>query len=429
MTPRLQWLLILLSGLLSLGARAQPEKQELLVSLLVASGEQRAIFHQLANQFERQQPGVQVRWIAREDARYKELFIPWLKDPDGPDVVYWQAGTRLRQIAQTGYLAPIDDIWEAEGFDSLYPASTREKVSYQGRTYALPYSYYQWGFYYRKSIFEQLGLQVPTTWKELLGFCANARQKNIAPVVLGSRYHWPVAAWFDYLNLRLNGLAFHREVVAAEVAFTDPRIRRVFEHWKTLLDADCFIPYHIHTKMTWRETLPYLYRGMAATTLSGNFIAPQLSSTLLPDFGFFPFPRIDNAIGHYEEAPTDVFALPSRSANNAAAKAFIAFMGQAEQQSLLNNGIGNISTNPHAKVADRYFLAEGKQLLQDADGLSDYFDRDATKELAEPALAEFRRFMSHRDIDQTLQHLENVRQELTATERRNSPVLSGGGQE
>lgn len=414
-----RWCLVVATCLLGLDAVAQTaptQRQELFVSLLVASADQREIFEELGYRFEAQQPDVKVRWIARGDADYKKMLIPWLQNQTGPDVLYWQAGTRLRQIAEAGYLAPMDELWAAEGFNEVYPASTREKVTHNDRIYALPFSYYQWGFYYRESVFQKLGLKVPTTWEGLLRFCSDARKHDVVPIVIGSQNTWPVAAWFDYLNLRLNGLAFHYRVVSGRVPFDHPQVRRVFEHWKALLDADCFMAYDQQRDLDWQQTLPFLYRELAATTLTGNFVAPQLAPALKDDFRFFPFPQIDPTIGQFEEAPTDVFMLPLRSADNAVAKAFIAFMGRAEQQSLLSSGIGNIPTHPDADISDDYFIREGARLLQEADGLSEYFDRDARKELAGPALTEFRRFMSHRDIDRTMRHLENVRQRHFAPE-------------
>lgn len=385
---------------------------DLSVSLMVASSEQRAAFQELSRRFEAENPGTRVHWIARDDAGYKAMLTHWLTDPKGPDVVYWHAGTRLRQIAEAGLLAPLDDLWEEQGFNSAYTEAVRSKVSYRGSVYGMPYSYYQWGFYYRQSVFEELGLSVPETWNDLLEFCGEARARNIPPIVIGTKHDWMAAAWFDYINLRLNGLDFHLEVVAGNAPFTSPGIRKVFEHWKALLDADCFLPTDVHSTLDWKDTLPFLYRRMAAITLMGNFLVPQLTESMHDDFRFFPFPAIDPDVGHYEEAPTDLFALPLRSADNPTARAFITFMGQAEQQSFLNNRTGKISTHPEAEMADDYFIRTGARLLREADGLTEFFDRDAPRELSAPAMAEFNQFMGHRDIDRSIRILEAVRRAL-----------------
>ena len=61
---------------------------------------------------------------------------------------------------------------------------------------------YQWGVYYRKDIFEELGLEVPATWDDLLQVSAALKENDIAPFTIGTKYLWTAAGWFDYLNLR-----------------------------------------------------------------------------------------------------------------------------------------------------------------------------------------------------------------------------------
>ena len=47
-------------------------------------------------------------------------------------------------------------------------ASTMPSVTFDGKQYALPYSYYQWGVYYRKDIFAKYGLGIPKSWGDFL---------------------------------------------------------------------------------------------------------------------------------------------------------------------------------------------------------------------------------------------------------------------
>ena len=58
---------------------------------------------------------------------------------------------------------------------------------------------------------------------------------------LGSEAPWTLAAWFDYLNLRLNGIEFHQRLLRGEERFIDERVRRVFAYWKLLLEKKTFM--------------------------------------------------------------------------------------------------------------------------------------------------------------------------------------------
>jgi len=98
-----------------------------------------------------------------------------------------------------------------------------------GKQYFLPTSYYWWAVYYRPSLFEQAGItKVPETWKSVLGACDTLNAAGITPITIGTRYPWTAAAWFDYLNMRINGPQFHIDLMLLKESYTDERVKAVF---------------------------------------------------------------------------------------------------------------------------------------------------------------------------------------------------------
>ena len=59
-------------------------------------------------------------------------------------------------------------------------------------------------------------------------------------------------------------------LMQGSVAYTDPRVRAVFDRWRTLLDHDCFS--HGHASSSWQQSQALLYQGKAAMMLIGNYI-------------------------------------------------------------------------------------------------------------------------------------------------------------
>ena len=45
------------------------------------------------------------------------------------------------------------------------------KLTIDGKQYGVPYTYYQWGVYYRKDIYDELGLSEPSNFEELKANC------------------------------------------------------------------------------------------------------------------------------------------------------------------------------------------------------------------------------------------------------------------
>ena len=83
-------------------------------------------------------------------------------------------------------------------------------VSVDGRQYGVPYQHYQVGLYLRSDVLREAGIaEPPRSWDGLLAACERLKTRHVEPIAIGTRDLWPAAAWFDYLDLRENGLAFH----------------------------------------------------------------------------------------------------------------------------------------------------------------------------------------------------------------------------
>lgn len=204
---------------------------------MVSSGNQRNILVTQIIEFQKEHPEIEVTHSEMEQESYKAAIEGWLHSKNfHSDVLFWFAGANLKRFVSKGWVEPIDDLWKKQNWDNEFSKASKTAVTIQDQIYSLPMSYYQWGFYYRKSIFRQHNLRPPQTWKEFLQVGESLKENNIVPITLGSKDRWTAAGWFDYLNLRVNGFAFHQSLMEGKVSYTDPRIKEVFRYWKELLD-------------------------------------------------------------------------------------------------------------------------------------------------------------------------------------------------
>lgn len=384
--------------------------QTVSVGILNNSGAQRTFYTNFAKQFERDNPGIKVKLEFKSDAEFKEALTQWFENGDGPDVLNWQGGERLFQYVKQGKVAPITELWTQHSMSQQFTAGARGAVTLNNNVYAVPISYYQWGFYYRQSVFDKLHLAVPATWDEFLHLCDTLADHGIVPITVGAKYKWPTAAWFDYLNLRINGLTFHQDLLKGNVSFLDERVASVLEKWKYLLDKGYFVQQY--DRWAWGEAMPFLYHKMAGMTLIGNFFISSMPVSIKDDFRFFPFPQIDEQVEFFEEAPLDVFMLPSYAEDNSAAKRFLHAVAQKEFQHAFNEKMGMIAPNNQVPLVDDYFIEQGQKLLTRAAGVSQFFDRDTSAEMSSAAMEIFTQFMEHKDVRRAQVDLEEARQRL-----------------
>lgn len=384
---RLQQAVFILAMLWPLTWTQLAQATELRVGVMLAP-KQRSPFEATFSRFT-QETGIKVRSINLPNAEYKSAMPGWLLDgKDSPDVLFWNASQRLVFYAEKNALTPITDVWNQENLDPNF-SHVKSAVSWKNAVYGLPISYYHWGLYYRKSLLDLYG-GPPPTWEAFIALCHKLHDAGITPIGLGAKNHWPAAAWFDYLDLRINGLPFHQQLLTGKVSFHDPRVQKVLMEWKRLVDAQFFNT--DSALLDWHEILPFFYRKQIAFVLIGNFVSTALPPEMVADIGFMPFPSLSNGIAPYEEAPLDVLIVPKKAKNQKDAQTFIRFMARADIQSQLNEGLGFLPPNKSATVGQAPFIAAGSALLKQAKGVSQYFDRDtlpAFEAKAVPLLAAF----------------------------------------
>ena len=335
---------------------------------------------------------------------------------DAPDVATWYAANRMRPYVSAGLFEDVSDLWqEPEIAENL--ASTKGAMTIDGKQWGVPYTYYQWGVYYREDIFNELGLAEPATWEEEKANCAKIVASGRACYTIGTKYLWTAGGWFDYLNLRTNGYDFHMALTQGEVEWTDDRVRAVFAKWRELIDMGAFIANH--QTYSWQEALPFIVNGEAAAYLMGNFsVAPMREAGLTDDkLDFYQFVEITPGVAKAEDAPTDTFHIPANAKNKEAAREFLRYVVSAENQTIINNGqnLGQLPVNAKSTIDDDEFLRQGFEMLSrnSPGGVAQFFDRDAPAEMAKVAMEGFQEFMVFPDnLDDILERLEFARQDI-----------------
>ena len=375
----------------------------------------RATMEAMIARFGALHPDLEIETTIIDREAYKTQIRNFLT-ADAPDVATWYAANRMRPYVSAGLFEDVSDLWrEPEIAENL--ASTKGAMTLDGKQWGVPYSYYQWGVYYREDIFKELGLEEPATWEEEKANCAKIVASGRACYTIGTKFLWTAGGWFDYLNLRTNGYDFHMSLTQGEVPWTDERVRAVFANWRELIDMGAFIANH--QTYSWQEALPFIVSGDATAYLMGNFsVAPMREAGLTDDkLDFYQFVEITPGIAKAEDAPTDTFHIPANATNKEAAREFLRYVVSAENQTIINNGqnLGQLPINAKSAIDDDEFLRQGFEMLSrnSPGGVAQFFDRDAPAEMAAAAMEGFQEFMVFPDnLDDILERLESARQDI-----------------
>jgi len=321
---------------------------------------------------------------------YQEQINNYLQGrPD--DVWMWFAGYRMQFFAQRGLAGPVTDVWQKVG-GNFTEALKQASTGLDGQQYFIPFYYYPWAVFYRKSVFEEKGYQPATTLDELVALAKQMQGDKLTPIAFADKDGWPAMGTFDYLNMRINGYDFHISLMGGNESWTDPKVAKVFDTWRELL------PYHQQGSLgrTWQEAGQALQQKKAGMYLLGMFVGQQFPEADRDDLDFFAFPEIDPAIGTDSvEAPIDGFMLAKSPREEANAKQLLEYLAGTEAVSTyLKSDPNNIAANTKADTSSYNALQKkAVELIGSAAHISQFLDRDTRPDFAStvmiPSLQEF----------------------------------------
>ncbi len=320
------------------------------------------------------------------------------------DVFTWFAGYRMRFFAGQGLAGDVTDVWDGlTGFtDGFKNASTGD----DGKQYFVPFSYYPWAVFYRKSVFAENGWTPPTTLDELKTLGADMQGKGLTPFAFADKDGWPAMGTFDVLNMRVNGYDFHIDLMAGEKAWNSPEVKEVFQLWADLL------PLHQADSLgrTWQEAAQSLQQKKSGMYLLGLFVTEQFPDDV-DDVDFFTFPEVDSAIGSDAlDAPIDGFMMSANPSEEANAKEMLKYIGSADAANVqVKNAPTTLVANSEADVSGYTALQQkAAELVGSAANIAQFLDRDTRPDFASTVMIpELQNFIRNPgDIDKILDSIE-----------------------
>ncbi|MFC5816324.1 ABC transporter substrate-binding protein [Nonomuraea harbinensis] len=296
------------------------------------------------------------------------------------DVFTWFAGYRMQFFAEQGLATDISDVWQEIGGD--YTQAFRDaSTGVDGKQYFIPFTYYPWAVFYRKSVWEEKGYEPPKTLDELTALAKKMQGDDLVPIAFADKDGWPAMGTFDIINMRMNGYDFHISLMAGKESWTDPRVKQVFDTWRGLME------YHQPASLgrTWQEAAQSLVQKKSGMYLLGMFVAQQFPEEDLADLDFFTFPEINPTHGTDSiDAPIDGYMVSAKAKNVDGAKALVKHLAQASSQDIATElDPGTLAASSKADTSGYSALQKrGAELVSQASHIAQFLDRDTRPDFA-----------------------------------------------
>lgn len=370
---------------------------------------QKTAFNKIVADFEAANPGVKVNVNYSDVESYKTSIRNFLVTSP-PDLAFWFTGARMRAFTKHSLFTDLTPFFSANKLNGpmkpFLPA-----VSDNGKVYMMPTNVTTWGFFYNKQVFEKAGITPPKTWNDLMTDAAKLKATGIIPFTIGTRDLWANDLWFDYLDLRVNGLDFHMRLMDGKERYTDARVKKVFNIWGDAIKKGYF--QENASSYGWQEAIPFLAQGKAAMYLLGPYILTSLPANVHGNIGFFKFPVVDASVPDFEELSINGVGVPAGAKNKELAQKFLAFLAQPDNILAFAKAGAVIPARTDVTIKDDPFAQSQIELVKQSKGSSQFYDRDTDPEMAQIGMQGFQEFLAHPDREGAiLDRLEKARERI-----------------
>ncbi|KQZ85897.1 hypothetical protein ASD56_06350 [Microbacterium sp. Root166] len=259
------------------------------------------VWEEVAAEFEEANPGVNVEQTGYQNEELQRTLIPnALAAGDPPDLFQVWPGGELRDQVENGYLMPLDDAIP-DTIESV--GATVNPWQVGGETYAIPFTFGIEGFWYNTEMFDEAGVEVPTTFDELVEVVGALRESGVTPIAVGAGSGWPAAHWWYQFALK----SCSPETLAAaqeEFDFSDECFVEAGEQLEAFLGENPFQDGFLGTvaQEGAGSSAGLVANGQAAMELMGHWNAGTIGGLTAdqqvpPFLGWFPVPGIEDAAG------------------------------------------------------------------------------------------------------------------------------------
>ncbi|MGV9225594.1 extracellular solute-binding protein [Streptomyces albogriseolus] len=255
--------------------------------------------------FNKAHPDTQIEDTTFQNDAYKTKIKTAIGAGQAPTVIWGWGGGTLRAYAEAGQVEDLTP-WFDENPDvrkGLFPSSFGA-ATVDGKIYAMPCETVQpIVLYYNKRVFDQIKVEPPETWDDIMALVPKFNAKGIAPFALGGQSRWTNMMWLEFLFDRIGGPEVFQAAIEGEKnAWSHPDALKALTALQDLVKADGFVKGFSSITADSNADQALLYTGRAAMMLHGAWSygiqqADGGDFVSSDSLGFMTFPAVEGGKG------------------------------------------------------------------------------------------------------------------------------------
>ncbi len=239
--------------------------------------------------FEEAHPGITVELESAPLDTLRTTLQPQLRSGEGPDVFNWGSGPAFAgAFAEAGLLYDLTEAYEQ--YEWPIYGFARDQVTFDGKVMGVPGEMETIGLYYNVDLFEELGIEEPTTLEELTAAAETIKEAGTIPIAVHDAEGWQGGHLLSMaLSSRVGGEGMEA-LLNGETPWDSPEVVAALQTWHDFNEAGYLPP--TPTGVDYDTGNSLFFSGEAAMLPNGSWLVNDIPEV---DFevGYMPFPAPD----------------------------------------------------------------------------------------------------------------------------------------
>lgn len=256
---------------------------------------------QIAEEYAAEHPGFELELITTPDRpSYIQKYETLAAANRLPELFDTDATPFAQKLAEQGRMVDVDLLLEDLGLaDDYREAALNYQRFDDGSLYMVPFEFQLEFFWYNSDLFDQAGVEVPSTLDDFAPMCEALRAEGITPIALDGADGWPLERYMAYYPFRQAGPEYVQELKVGEASFSDAPGRAAAEWLYGLGQAGCFQEGFSSTG--YADAQAQFTSGRAAVYNIGtweltNLATDNLDAGVRDAIDYFTLPTIEGAV-------------------------------------------------------------------------------------------------------------------------------------
>ncbi|MGW9022535.1 ABC transporter substrate-binding protein [Leucobacter chromiiresistens] len=377
---------------------AEPEYSGTLSVLTKFAGEPlEPYFLDIAEEYQKLHPDVEIEFIQETDQSVKDKTKTLTASGALPDIYFTWAGTWAQNFVEGGLAADLTDVIAPDTeWGATFGEASLDAFKFGDQYYGVPL--YNNGKFmgYNTAAFAEAGVEVPTTFEELIDTCGPLRDAGYEPIAFGNKDGWPALHYLQQLfGYNVPADTLHADFDPATAEWSHPGYIESLEQFDQLV-TECTDSGRGTNGVLYTTAQEALSGGRAAMyyqeILEFDTVTAEGAELTPENFGIFKLPVPEGAQGDADaiQGSPEGYLINAKSPRAPLAVDFMQFATEeANAKTLSSPPYGQPSTVVGAVTEETSSAAvfSGIEQVNDASQLVVWLDTVTVPEVADAWLA------------------------------------------